>query len=729
MKIVYFLLFSLILYLTIGFAQTELIDSLIIRLQNHPANDSTKVNLLNELSAKKFRVNPEEALNHAIKAKGIADSLGFANGSGDSRKNIAFYYIRKAEYVESKKYYLDALKFYEAADNKSRIALCYNNLGIILQKQGELEKAIEYHKNALAQRKKMDDKYAIASSLLNIGVLNYQKGDFPQAIEYYNEVLEISYEIPDTALACKTLNNLAVIFEQQGHLQKALENYHKNVTLYEKINNKAGLGSSYINIGVVHYMMKDNDKAVDFYKKALAIQEEIGNKEEIANLLTNIGLIHQEQNDYAAALPYYDRALELRREIGDKPGIATSYYNFGNFYFHQDKYSEAEEYYKKSLEIGEKLGIKKSICQNNNMLGLLYLKENKLNESLAHSRKAFEVAEEIGYVKLQKESADVISQTMAALGRYREAYNYHIKFKMYADSLINESNIKEITNLQNKYDFEKEKQTIELEQQKREALLKAETQQQIIIRNAFILGFLITVIFVIIIYYFYRKIKTANQQLIEQNIIISKQKEEKELLVREIHHRVKNNLQIISGLFDLQMKNTENTETKSTLIDGLNRVKSVGLIHELLYQKDDVINIDFEKFANNLLEHITSFSSDKPIKKIVNIPEGIKFDIGTSIPLGLIITELLTNAFKYAFAEVETCEIYLSLSQLDENRYQLIVSDNGVGLPEQYNFYKSKSLGLRLVRSLTSQLNGKIDYEFKDGAKFVLIFSPREKHE
>ncbi|MCF8240127.1 MAG: tetratricopeptide repeat protein [Melioribacteraceae bacterium] len=729
MKTVFSIIISLFLTFNANFAQRDKTDSLKILIEQHTENDTTKVNLLNEMAAQLFRNNAEEALDFSIKAKDLADELEFPKGQGDSRKNIAFYYIRIAEYNESIKHYRDALTFYEKIDNKNRISLCFNNIGIILQKQGEFEKAIESHKEALKMREKTNDIYAISSSLLNIGVLHYQKGNFPKAIEYYNKVLDINHEISDTALVCKTLNNLAVILEQQGKLQKALEYYHKNLTFYEKLMNKAGIGSSYLNIGVVHYMMKDYNNALDFYNKALAIQEEIGNKEQIANVSTNIGLIHQDQNEYYKALPYYEKALKLREEIGENPGLATSYYNFGNYYFHQNKYSEAETYYQKSLKLGIELGIKKIICENNNMLGLLYLKQGKLTESLTHSERGYKIAEEFGYIKLQKECAEVISQTMAALGRFEEAYYYHVKFKTYADSLVNESNIKEITNIQNKYDFENEKKAIAHEQQKREAILKEETRHQVFVRNAFIIGFAITLIFIVIIFYFYRKTKRVNRKLIEQNIIIQKQKEEKELLVREIHHRVKNNLQIISGLFDLQMKNTENAETKATLIDSLNRVKSVGLIHELLYQTEDVIHIDFTDFVTKLMEHITSFSSKKPINKTVEIPDGLKFDIRTSIPLGLIITELFTNSFKYAFEKVDTCEIFLSISKMDDDQFQMIISDNGIGLPDEYEFSKTKSLGLRLVRSLTSQLKGKIDYEYKDGARFIIRFSSELNHE
>lgn len=717
-------------FLTLNlFGQNQVLDSLIMGLENHQTNDTIKVKLLNEVAAKSFSQDLEKGLQYATKAKILADDLNFILGQADSRKNIAFYYINKADYTQSLNYYTEAMHFYKVIENTDRVSLCLNNIGIIYKYQGKFNQAIEAYTEALNIRTEAGDKYGISSTLTNIGVNYYSKGDFTNALDYYKQALQINYQINDSSLIQVALNNIGVIIQNQGDLLQALEYFNGSLAICEKLDIKEEAAKATENIGVVYSLMKDFPKALEYYQKALVLGKERGNKAANGNLLNSIGSLFQQQRDYAKALDYYQQAIELADEIGYVKLSVKSYYNIGTLLIDQKEYLKASAYFEGALKIATELDMKEEVCESTNMLGFVNLKLSNLNKAYIYSKKALQVANEIGSAKLQTDCYDVLSQSSAGLGLYKEAYNYQVKFKIMTDSLLNESKIKEITNLQNQFKFEKEKQIIALEHQQKEEILKEETRQQKLVRNTFVFGFVIVLIFGLTILYYYRKTKTFNEKLLEQNAIILKQKEEKELLVKEIHHRVKNNLQIISSLFDLQMRGTDNIETKAALIDGLNRVKSVGLIHQLLYQSDNVIHIDFNDFVQKLIKHITSFSTDKPINQSIIIPKGLHFDIATTLPLGLIITELLTNAFKYAFDKVDTCEISILLENDGENKFRLVISDNGDGLPKAFDFNNSKSLGLRLVRTLSTQLSGKMDYRFEKGAKFVLSFSKRVPHE
>ncbi len=734
-KFIYFRLVFVIFILTnIPFAsplsgQTNVIDSLQTLLKKRTESDTLKVNLLNEIASKTFRYSLEDARKYAEEAKELADELYYIKGQAESRKNIAFYYINKADYAKSLTNYSEAYELYQKIDDKNRMALCMNNIGIIYKYQGKFNQAIEAYIEALNIRTQAGDKYGVSSTLTNIGVNYYSKGDFTNALEFYQKALKINYEINDSNLIQITLNNIGVIIQNQGDLLHALEYFNNSLAICEKLNDQEELAKAVENIGVVYFLMKDFPKSLEYYQKALALRQERGNKAATGNLLNNIGNLFQQQSEYSKALDYYQQAIELGEEIGYIKVSVKSYYNIGTLFVDQKEFLKSSEYFEKALKIATEIDLKEEICENTNMLGFINYKLSNLNKAFSYSKKALQMANEIGSAKLQKECYDVLSQSSAGLGLYKDAYKYQVKFKMLTDSLLNESNIKEITNLQNQFLFEKEKEVITLEQQKKEVILKEEARHQKLLRNTFIIGFTIVLILGLIILHFYRKTKKINQKLIEQNAIILKQKEEKELLVKEIHHRVKNNLQIISSLFDLQLRNTDNPDTKSTLIDGLNRVKSVGLIHQLLYQSDDIIFIDFEDFVKKLLDHIISFATDKPIHQTIQIPPGLNFDIATTLPLGLIITELLTNAFKYAFDKVERCSVSVKLEAINENQYKLEISDNGGGLLEEFDFDSSKSLGLRLVRTLSSQLSGKIEYKYDKGAKFVLIFLKRAPHD
>lgn len=198
---------------------------------------------------------------------------------------------------------------------------------------------------------------------------------------------------------------------------------------------------------------------------------------------------------------------------------------------------------------------------------------------------------------------------------------------------------------------------------------------------------------------------------------------EKELLLKEIHHRVKNNLQIISSLLNLQSSYIKDKESLEIFRESQNRVKSMALIHEELYKTANLSRIDFKKYSENLINYL--YQSYRLVSRMVEFrieSNDIFLDIETAIPLGLIISELVSNSLKYAFKSTDQIgQINIKLSKL-EKYYELIVSDNGIGLPKDFNFKNTNTLGSQLVISLTEQIDGEITIDSSEGAKFIIKF-------
>lgn len=198
---------------------------------------------------------------------------------------------------------------------------------------------------------------------------------------------------------------------------------------------------------------------------------------------------------------------------------------------------------------------------------------------------------------------------------------------------------------------------------------------------------------------------------------------ERELLLKEIHHRVKKNLQIISGLLDLQKEEIEEAKSKAVFNEGQSRVKSIALIHQNLYQNEDLANVKFSSFVQEMavqvgevFEHLDS----KTLIKI-NMPD-LVLDIDTAVPLALIINELLTNSFKYASVKNKTGTINIEMIENRKGNYTLIFADNGPGIDPSINFDTAVTLGLRLIRGLAAQLYGEANYHFEDGSVFTITF-------
>jgi two-component sensor histidine kinase len=198
---------------------------------------------------------------------------------------------------------------------------------------------------------------------------------------------------------------------------------------------------------------------------------------------------------------------------------------------------------------------------------------------------------------------------------------------------------------------------------------------------------------------------------------------EKEVLLKEIHHRVKNNLQIVSSLLFLQANRTKHPEAVSVLMESRARVRSMALIHERLYVSPNLGSVDMGKYTRNLVSDLRHSyrAEDSSVRLTLNI-EDIPLAITEAIPCGLIINELVSNALKHAFPMGEEGEITIQLQRGSANQITLIVSDNGIGFPEQVDFRKSLSLGLTLVNSLVDQLEGTIELDRREGAAFTITF-------
>jgi PAS domain S-box-containing protein len=197
---------------------------------------------------------------------------------------------------------------------------------------------------------------------------------------------------------------------------------------------------------------------------------------------------------------------------------------------------------------------------------------------------------------------------------------------------------------------------------------------------------------------------------------------EKQVLLQEIHHRVKNNMQIISSLLNLQKQYVDDKEVVNILMESQNRVKSMAMIHEKLYQSKDLIHIEISDYIESLVKGLFYSYSLKigvitPILKI----ERITLNMETAVPLGLIVSELVSNSLKHGFPEGRKGEIWVYLNKKD-NKYILTVGDNGVGFPEEFDFKNTETLGLQLVNNLVNQLDGEITLDMDHKTQFEIIF-------
>ncbi len=216
----------------------------------------------------------------------------------------------------------------------------------------------------------------------------------------------------------------------------------------------------------------------------------------------------------------------------------------------------------------------------------------------------------------------------------------------------------------------------------------------------------------------------AHVELFKAKMETEQQIKEKETLLREVHHRVKNNLQTVSSLLSLQSRSITDKKMKSLLKSSQNRVISMAMVHEMLYMREDLSKIEYKSYVEELSEYLVRSvkGAENRVKLNIDIPD-IKLGIDTAIPLGLLINEALTNALKYGIREDCEGEINIALKKEDELDYILNIGDNGEGFSDQLDHKNSKSLGLKLIHNLARQLKGTIIRDSsKQGTNYIVKF-------
>ena len=216
--------------------------------------------------------------------------------------------------------------------------------------------------------------------------------------------------------------------------------------------------------------------------------------------------------------------------------------------------------------------------------------------------------------------------------------------------------------------------------------------------------------------------KDELEELIENRNALEKALKEKEMLLKEIHHRVKNNLMIISSLLELQSYYIKDKTDLDFFRESRTRADSMALIHEKLYQSTDLKNIDFSDYITSLATDLLEVYTITPerIKLVINAPN-INLDINTAIPLGLITNELISNSLKHAFPDNKMGAITLEIYKSGDT-YTFKVKDDGIGLPSDLDYKNPDSLGLELVNTLTTQIGGKLELNTQNGTEFIITF-------
>jgi two-component sensor histidine kinase/Tfp pilus assembly protein PilF len=546
----------------------------------------------------------------------------------------------------------------------------------------------KYGNLAIAEAEKNNEPKIKIEALLELAFNFRENAQYDEALSIALESKSLALKLSDSVLIANGCYLMASIYFEKDNLREAEKNYLSAIRLFGK--NRMYDYQAYAQNGLanVYSYFKMNREAGDYYTQAL----------ETAKLSTNKRL----------------------------PGTINN--NLGNFYIKLKNFEKAEEYLKKAAEIFSSIGSYHDLSSVYFNSGFINIAKKNYDFAIAEFKKCIELGREYHLYEDQKDAYKELESVYKLQGNFEKAYAYADSFRILTDKLHADDLEKKIGELEIKFKLEEKNTELKAKEQEiksDEEKIKAEN-----IAISMLIGFmLLLVVFSIILLYFFKKNKAKNKYLEEQHEEIMKSKEkinkalaEKEMLLKEVHHRVKNNLQIISSLLNLQASSSNNQEVITELNYAKDRIHAISLVHKKLYATDAIGQIDANDYITELVEQQKrALFNDKTLTYTINT-NSCSFSLNTSVPLGIIVNELITNCFKYAFVNTNSCELTIEISHLDQNTYKLKISDNGIGFPANFDIKNLSSLGMEIVFSLTEQLSGKANLYNKNGACIEIVF-------
>jgi two-component sensor histidine kinase len=573
-----------------------------------------------------------------------------------------------------------------------------------------------YRAISLSKQIKNQDALAKTYGYLVTYHKDYSKLD--SAFYYVEKLRDIHLEHKNDDQLAFTYLKWKDLLMVKADYAEATQTVYKALDLFEKTNNQKGIAECYTAIGDLKYYERSYAEGVRWADKAIAILERLDAKEELANayrIKANDQLFST--TDLEQALASINKSIDLYAELGEYgiPMMASINWR-GNIYKYMDRYDEAIADYEANFDNSTKMGLERYLIPSLGNIGHVYLLQGKYKEALPYNLQAIDIMKKTGRERNLWENYMHVSNIYESLQDYKLALFYHHlyaqAFEEFKDNTIHGLE----TEAQAKYETGQKNATIYFQDE------KIAQQQRAKVLYIVLASLLAIIVFGL--FYYYKKRQHKNNELSLLNLKLDTKNKQNELLLKEIHHRVKNNLELVKSLLALQSAQLEDSATKDAMMASQNRVQSMGIIHQKLYQGENLGSIEMKDYFLNLGEGILdTFDADAKVK-IECAMDNLELDVDTAVPIGLIVNELLTNALKYAFPKDGRGNILISLSQSTPELLTLRVADNGVGkvvgmAPRGTGF------GSQLIQLLTQQLDGKMMEDHENGTSILFQFKTK----
>ncbi|WP_347052163.1 tetratricopeptide repeat-containing sensor histidine kinase [Flavobacterium olei] len=665
-------------------------------------------------------------------AKLLSERLKYKTGTGKSILLGAQIYREKGDSENALEKTKNAIA-YSKNNNLTKIqAESYSELSLY---DAEIEQKAKHKQLAIQLFKKAGAVEQQATTLKELGELYSTNENPDQAESFLKASLEVYKSIKYKKLQ-GVYNLLSEVYTQKGNYPESL----KYALLAEKTaisvnDNSLQLSSIYNHVGLVYYYLRQNNDAEEYWYKAFEIAKNHNDTEYVRTIGENLcSLLIRQKKEKAA--------LELIKEMQQKfpssnvERIMKENYLLFNIYRILGNNKTATIYYKKLVDF-----YGANADKNGNSIAILrsfasyHFQIKNYKEFYKNIQRLDSLAEAAGNNLIRSESYLIWFKADSSRGDYINAIKHYQLYKSLSDSVFKGEKSKQISSLQIEFESDKKDKNIDLLQQQAKTQ-QIQIQKDTVVKYVFIGSVLVLILFLGLLYNSFRIKKKKNeeleikrQQLNEQNELNKKMLLEKEWLLKEIHHRVKNNLQIVISLLNTQSAYLDNEDALMAIQNSQHRMHAMSLIHQKLYQSDNLANIDMSWYIYELINYMKEcFDTDRNINFVLDV-EKTYLDVAQAVPMGLIINEAINNAIKYAFPEHRKGEIMITLKNTGNNNYRLEIADNGVGLPVNFEETERDSLGMNLMMGLSDQIDGTFEMKNDNGLKITITFTRNTEFE
>ena len=488
--------------------------------------------------------------------------------------------------------------------------------------------------------------------------------------------------------------------------EPAITNYLAAIRLLETQEPGQKLSRVYNNLAACYNIRKDFDNTEKYFLKSLDIASSVEDHPWVANINNNLSILYMQNEMYVKAEKAIDDALGYFTKEKDSVMMGIAYMNYGNSKLFTENFDEAITNYQFSLRHVKlnQVPIVHAVAQTGIGIGLT--KKKQYAKALPYLKKGIEIAKEIKHDEQLMESYNALADYYALTNKHKDAYALSKESQKLKDSILSKEQDQNMAEALTKY--ESEKKDTELK------LLKVETEKNEKERQLYSTLSVTGLLIASLLGFFVYSNRKKNSVLAKQKSLLEKTVDEKNILLRETHHRVKNSFQIVSSLLFLQSKNVKDKEAQLAIQEAQNRVRSMVLIHQRLYNKDQLVGIDTQDYFEDLTKDIMDShqQQSKGLQYSLNV-EPMVLGIETITPIGLILNELVVNVLKHGFDTIqEDSKMIIDFRKHGDNLV-LKVSDNGKGLSDDI---KETSFGIKLINALAKKLKASLEFNSEKGS-------------